>query len=372
LHLSSTALEVLGQAKDPAALTESRLWVDHEKPRPKSAALAVLKAAGEAGERESAEAKLRSMLGSSLPQENIAAAQAIAALRDVSMVEALRPLLQAPDGRVRATAVHAYAGLGLSLERDCADEVAAAMDDKLETVRLAAVKRLSAVHSEALRLRMLAAALSDPAPSVRRAAKSVAMDLLPQSAASLAEAFADQFHYFEMQSLLAEASRTLEPAAREPLLDDMIRRHLETARQKREAAAQLKASGMVQAAMAKVLHQALQEEVLRHLGAAVDLLAERIPCEAMYQVAGALHSQDAKIRAQGLESLQCMSNNELVRGIADLADQPELKLHGQAWNANQVRDALASIAHKATPWLCECIEGFLGKTQENGRPGYAV
>lgn len=373
LHLSSTALEVLGQVRDSAALAESRRWVDHEKARPKSAALVILSMAGEAGERGKAEARLRGMLASPLPHENIAAAQAIAALLDVSMAEALKPLLQAEDGRVRATAVHAYAGLCSSLARDCGDEVAAAMQDKLESVRIAAVKRLPAVRAGATRLCLLARALVDPAPAVRRAAKDVAMDLLPQSAEDLAEAFHVHFHHFVMQSLLARASRALEPLQREPLLDEAIRHHLDAARSKREAAAQLKASGLNQDAVAKVLQAALHEEVLSHVNAAVDLLAERMPCEAMYQVAGALQSQDVRIRAQGLESLQCMRSNELIRDILELADQPELKLHGdRAWAASQASGALDRIAHQATPWLNECIESYLGQKQEHGRPGYAV
>jgi HEAT repeat protein len=372
LHLSSTALEVLGQVKDATALADARLWRDHEKPRPKAAALVVLKNAGDEGERDEALAKLLGMLASPLPQENIAAAQALAALRDVSLIDALKPLLNSQDGRVRATAVHAYAGLGQSLERDCAGEVTAALNDKSETVRVAAVKRLPAVHSDVLRLSLLAQALEDTAPTVRRAAMSSAMDLLPESAASLAEAFTEHFHHFKMQALLAGASKKLDPAERESLLDGVIRRHLDTARQKRHAAAQLKASGMMQSATAQVLHQALQEEVRGHVCAAVDLLAEKMPGEAMDQVAGALHSLDDGIRAQGLESLQCLGDNELARGIAELVDHAELKLHKHEGGDGGVQDALTSIARNATPWLRECIEIFLGKMPGNGQPGYAV
>lgn len=371
LHLSSTALEALGQVRDAAVLADARRWRHHEMPRPKAAALVVLKNAGEEGERDEALAKLLDMLGSSLPQENIAAAQAVTALRDVSMIDALKPLLNSQDGRVRATAVHAYAGLGQSLERDCAAEVAAALNDKSETVRVAAVKRLPAVHSDASRLNLLAQALEDPAPTVRRAATSSAANLLPASTASLAEAFAVHFHHFEMQALLAGACKKLDMAERESLLDEVIRRHLDTARQKRHAAAQLKASNMMQSAVAQVLHQALQEEVQGHVCAAMDMLAEKTPGEAMDQVAGALHSQDAGIRAQGLESLQCLSDNELARGIAELVDQPELKLHKHG-GASGVQEALEPLAPNATPWLRECIETFLEKVRGNGRPGYAV
>jgi hypothetical protein len=221
-------------------------------------------------------------------------------------------------------------------------------------------------------LNLLAQALADAAPAVRRAAKSSAMDLLPQSAEELAAAFDEHFHHFEMQTLLGEASGRLEPAVREALLDEVISRHLDGARQKRHAAAQLKGSGMVQSAIAQVLHQALQEEVQRHVCAAIDLLAEKNPSEAMYQVAGALRSQDAGIRAQGLESLQCMGDNAVTRGIAELVDQPEPKLAGNDSNGNGVLKALVAIAHRATPWLRECIEAFLEKTQENERTGYAV
>jgi HEAT repeat protein len=372
LHLSSTALEVLGQVKDPASLVGARQWLDHEKPRPKAAALVVLKNAIGAGDRDEAHSRLLGMLASPLAQENIAAAQAITALRDVSMIEALTPLLHAEDGRVRATAVHAYAGLGQSLGQDCAGEIKAALNDKLEMVRVAAVKRLPAVHADGLRLNLLAQAIEDPSPEVRRTATSMAMSLLPESAPALAEAFAEYFHHFDMQGLLASASKKLEPAEREPLLGEVIHRHLETARQKRQAAAQLKASGMIKSNVAQVLHQAMLEEVHRHVCSAVSLLAERNPSEAMYQVSGALHSQDATIRAQGLESLQCLGDNELARGIADLADHHELRLPDHARNANAVQEALAGIAHNATPWLRECIETFLGKTQGNGQPGYAV
>jgi HEAT repeat protein len=239
LHLSSTALEALGQVKDVAVLADARRWREHEMPRPKAAALVVLKNAGDEGERDEALAKLLAMLGSPLPQENIAAAQAVTALRDVSMIDALKPMLNAQDGRVRAVAVHAYAGLGQSMERDCTGEVTAALNDKLETVRVAAVKRLAAVHSDVQRLGLLTQALEDPAPCVRRAARSSVEGLLPESAASLAAAFTEHFHHFEMQALLAGASKKLDPAERETLLDGAIRRHLDTARQKRHAAAQL-------------------------------------------------------------------------------------------------------------------------------------
>lgn len=372
LHLSSTALEVLGQIGDVAVLADARRWRNHEKPRPKAAALVVLKNAGDAGERDEALAKLLAMLSSPLPQENIAAAQAVAALRDVSLIDALKPLLNAQDGRVRATAVHAYAGLGLDLDRDCADEVTAALNDRMETVRVAAVKRLPAVHASLPRLTLLAQAIEDTEPGVRRAAMSSAAKLLPSSAASLAEAFADHFHHFGMQALLADASEKLDPAEREPLLDKIIRRHLDAARQKRHAAAQLKAAGLMQSAVAQVLHQALQEEARGHVCASIDLLAAKTPGEAMQQVAGALHSRDARIRAQGLESLQCLGDNELARGIAELVDHPELKLQNQVANAAGAHETLAAIARNATPWLRECIEVFLGKARENGQPGYAV
>lgn len=372
LHLSSTALEVLGQAKDPVAIAEARNWVNHEKPRPKAAALVVLKNAGEAGEREAARLMLLGMFNSVLPHENIAAAQAVAALRDVSMIDVLKPLLNAPDGRVRATVMHAYAGLGQNLKRDCTDEVAAALDDKLETVRLAAVKRLPAVRAGTQRLGFLARSLEDPAPAVRRAAKSLASELMPETAEELAKAFAGHFHHFEMQVLLAGACNKLEAADRDALLEQAIRRHLDAARQKRYAAAQLESSGMTGSAVAQVLHLALQEEVHRHVCAAVDLLAEKIPCEAMYQVAGALHNLDAKIRAQGLESLQCLGDNEITRGIADLVDQPGLKLPSHGVNASAVQETLARMVHDTTPWLKECIEVFMGKMQGNGRSGYAV
>jgi len=372
LHLSSTALEVLGQIGDAAVLEDARRWRGHEKPRPKAAALVVLKNAGETGERDEAQEKLMTMLSSPLPQENIAAAQAVAALRDVSLIDALKPLLNAQDGRVRATAVHAYAGLGLDIDRDCADEVAAALNDRMETVRVAAVKRLPAVRSDLTRLALLAQAIEDPEPGVRRAAMASAAKLLPSSAASLAEAFTEHFHHFGMQALLAGASEKLDPAERESLLDEVIHRHLDTARQKRHAAAQLKSSGQMQSAVAQVLHLAMQEEVHGHVCAAIDLLAAKIPGEAMQQVAGALHSRDAGIRAQGLESLQCLGDNEMARGIADLVDHPELKLQEQSASAADAHETLAAIARNATPWLRECIEVFLGKTQENGRPGYAV
>lgn len=372
LHLSSTALEVLGQARDAAVIADARRWRDHEKPRPKAAALVVLKNTGEEAERSEALAKLLAMLGSPLPQENIAAAQAVAALRDVSLIDALIPLLNAQDGRVRATAIHAYAGLGQDLERDCAGEVTAALNDRMETVRVAAVKRLPAVHSDLLRLSLLAQALEDLAPGVRRAAMSSAASLLPSSAASLAGAFTAHFHHFGMQSLLADASEKLDPAERESLLDEVIRRHLDAARQKRHAAAQIKASQPMQSAVAQVLHLAMQEEMRRHVCAAIDLLAAKTPGEAMQQVAGALHSRDAGIRAQGLESLQCLGDNEVARGIAELVDQPELKLPSQSVNAAGMHAMLSEIARSATPWLRECIEVFLGKAQENGRPGYAV
>jgi hypothetical protein len=311
------------------------------------------------------------MIGSALPQENIAAAQAVTALREVSLIDAIKPLLGSEDGRVRAAAMHAYAGLGLSLARDCAEEVAAALSDSLESVRLAAVKRLPAVQSQALRLSLLAEALEDPAPGVRRAARSLARELLPESAEALAAAFAEHFHRFAMQTLLAAASRKLEPAARESLLGEIITRHLQAARQKRQAGAQLKGAGL-SSAVAQVLQQALEEEAQRHLGAAIDLLAEKNPCEALHQAAGALHSQDAGIRAQGLESLQCLGDNELSRGIAELVDPSAPKPHGQDMKTGETRQVLASLAQQATPWLRECIEAFLGKGEENGRPGYAV
>lgn len=372
LHLSSTALEVLGLAKDPAAPVHARIWVDHDKPRPKAAALVVLKNTGEAGEAEAAADKLHGMIASAFPHENIAALQALTTLQDVSMIDALKPLLRSNDGRVRAMAVGAFASLGQRLERDCSDEVAAALDDSVDAVRVAAVKGLPGVRSEVLRLGLLARAIDDAAPAVRRAAKAKAMELLPDSADSLAQAFSEYFHHFEIQSLLAGASSKLEPQAREELLDAIMNRHLQAARLKRRAAAQLKASGLNDP-VARVLHLALLEEVHLHVCAAVDLLAEKKPCEAMYQVAGALRNMDAKIRAQGLESLQCLGDNEVTRSIADLVDQPELRLPGShASTAGVVQESLAGIAHESTPWLRECIEAFIRKAEGNGRPGYAV
>lgn len=372
LHLSSTALEVLGQAGDPAALAKARYWINHEKPRPKAAALVVLKNDGEGSERDEARALLDGMLDSSLPHENIAAAQAVAALRDVSMIDALKPLLDAPDGRVRAAAVHAYAGLCQSGGCECADEVAAAMNDRLETVRVAAVKRLPVIQAGAQRLALLARALEDPAPGVRRAAASVAANLVPQTVQDLAKAFDEYSHHFEMQVLLGSAAGRLGPAERDSLLEGAVRSHLDAARQKRRAAAQMMAAGMTGPAVAQVLQLALREEARRHVCAAVDLLAEKYPGEGMYQAASALHSLDARIRAQGLESLLCISDNELTRDVAALVDQQEHDPAGLDRNAGRLRQTLASIAHNATPWLAECIEAFLEKPEENEQPGYAV
>lgn len=372
LHLSSTALEVLGLAKDPAAPVNARLWADHEKPRPKAAALVVLKNTGEVGEAEAAAAKLQAMIASALPYENIAALQAVTTLQDVSVIDALKPLLLSNDGRVRVAAVSAFASLGQKLERDCSDEVAAALSDSAETVRVAAVNGLCAVHSEVLRLGLLARAIDDASPAVRRAAKAQAMELLPDSAEGLAHAFAEYFHHFEIQALLAGASGKLESRERDKLLDEVLDRHLQVARLKRHVASHLKASGL-ESPVAQVLHLALQEEVSRHVCAAVDLLAEKKPSEAMYQVAGALRSMDAKIRAQGLESLQCLGDNASARGITELVDQPELRLHAnQALLTSVMPESLAAIAHDSTPWLRGCIDAFIGKTEKNGQPGYAV
>lgn len=372
LHLSSTALEVLGQAMDTGVLEDARVWRSHEKPRPKAAALVVLKNSGNDEERYEARLKLLDMLYSPIPEENIAASQAVLALRDVSMVDDLKPLLGSQDGRVRAIAMHAYGGLGQTAGRDCAEEVTAAISDKLYPVRVAAVKRLSSVQSDSQRLNLLARALDDHSPEVRRAAMSSAMSHLPESAESLAEAFTTHFTHFGMQALLAGACRKLDQEDRDTLLDEVIRRHLDTARQKRFAGAKLKDSSSAQSAVGQVLHEALNEEIRGHVCAAMDLLAEKIPGEAISQAASALHSMDEKIRAQGLESLQCLSDNVLARGIAELADQPELKLHAQDKYKVGLKDSLEPIVPGASPWLRECIESFLGEIQKSGRPGYAV
>ncbi len=370
--MSSTALEVLGQAGDASVLEDARHWKDHEKPRPKAAALVVLKNSGDETERQEAHSKILAMLSSSLPQENIAAAQAITALADVLMMDDLKILLISGDGRVRATAVHAYAGLGQREGRDCADEVANALNDEMELVRVAAVKRLPAVQSESLRVTLLAKALDDHSPAVRRAALSLAAKVLPTTATGMAEAFTGQFHHFRVQALLAAASKNLDQEEKDILLEETIRRHLDTAKQKRYVAARILASDNAQSAIGKVLHEALNEEVRGHVCAAMDLLAEKIPGEAIMQAATALRSQDAKLRAQGLESLQCLSDNVLARGIAELADQPELKLHGHDKNKTALREVLESVRPDSTPWLSECIEAFLGEIQNSGRPGYAV
>ena len=375
-HLSSTALEVLGKVKDGAALVAARVWQTHENPRPRSAALVVLKNMGDMREREIARAKLLGMLGTDLPQENvaakniaaenIAAVQAVMAFGDGSMIAALQPLLNTQSGRVRASAVYAYAGLKQSQEQDCGEVVKAALNDHDEAVRIAAVKRLSSVQEGALRLDLLAQALEDSTPAVRREATSSAFALLPESAAGLAEAFAGHFHHFDMQTLLAGASKNLAIADREWLLDAFIRRHLDEARQKRQLAAQLKVSDRMSLAVTQVLQSALQEEAHRHVCVATDLFAERNPCEAMYQVAGALRSQECSIRAQGLESLQCLGDNAQARDIAAFVDQPEMKWHPAKGDADIILAALPHIARNATPWLRECIAAYLRKTQTNG------
>lgn len=368
LRMRSTALEVLGKVNDDAALVAARIWRMHEKPRLRSVALVVLKNMGNKHEREMAQAKLLDMLGTGMPQENIAAeniaaAQAVMAFGDASMVVALQPLLNAQSGRVRASAVYAYAGLKQSQNQECGEVVKAALNDPDEAVRIAAVKRLSSVQEDALRLNLLAQALEDSAPAVRREATSSAFVLLPESAAGLAEAFAGHFHHFGMQTLLAGASKNLHVADRELLLDEFIRRHLDEAWQKRQAAAQLKASDGMSLAVVQVLQTALQEEAHRHVYAATDLLAERNPCEAMVQIAGALRSQECSIRAQGLESLQCLGDNPHARDIAKFVDQPELKWHPTKGDADSVLTVLPRIARNATPWLRECIEAYLRKTQ---------
>ena len=334
-HLRATALTVLAERSDTDALRTIQAWLVHANPRLRAAAARACFAMQAPALHENAERALRTMLDAEMPGAIIAALSVVSSLQLSSQSDAVRTLLQHPDGGVRAAAIAAAGAIGDASER----------------------------------LIRLASALQDEEVKVRRAAQRHAAALMPATEAEYAAALDVYFSHFRMQALVANGLAQSDLAQRKALLLAIAQRHLQCAWDKKSIALQAIAlahrTSANQADAVNFLRMVLNEEVQRHIALTLDILALLDDAQMARAIGAALASRDRRLRAQALESLHHIENNALIEWLLPLIDAEH---DGARWNhrapqtLRDIDELIAWCAQQGGQWLRQCAAAMEKKT----------
>lgn len=334
-HLRATALTELAKRGDADALLAIHEWLVHTNPRIRAVAAQACFAVQDPVLHEVAERTLRTMLYAEMPGAIIAALSVMRGLKLFSLGDAVRALLQHPDAGVRAAAIAATGTIGDASER----------------------------------LILLARALRDEDTAVQRAAEKHAATLMPTTESEYAAALDTYFSFFRMQSLLANCLAQSELAQRKAILLAIAHRHLQRAWDKKSVA--LHALSLAQQASARQVDEAgflclvLNEEVLRHIDIALDILALLDEAQMARAICAALASRDRRLRAQALESLRHIENNALVEWLLPLI---EASHDGARWEhtvpdmPRDMNEMIAWCKRQGGQWLRQCAASMEEET----------
>lgn len=326
IHLRATALTELAKRGDVDALRVIHEWLANTNPRIRAVAAKACFAVQDPVLHEIAERTLRAMLYAEMPGAIIAALSVMRGLELFSLDDAVRTLLQHPDAGVRAAAIAATGAIGDASER----------------------------------LVLLARALGDEDTTVQRAAEKHAVTLMPSTEAEYAAALDNYFSFFRMQSILANSLAQSGLVLRKSILLAIAHRHLHRAWDKKSIALHvlpLVQASARQADEADFLRLVLNEEVLRHIDIALDILALLDEAQMARAISAALASRDRRLRAHALESLRHIENNTLVEWLLPLIEAAH---DGAKWEhtvpdmPRDMNELIAWCKLQGGQWLSQC------------------
>ena len=184
---------------------------------------------------------------------------------------------------------------------------------------------------------------------------------MPTTESEYAAALDTYFSFFRMQSLLANCLAQSELTQRKAILLAIAHRHLKRAWDKKSVA--LNALSLVQPASARQVDEAvflrlvLDEEVIRHIDIALDILALLDEAQMARAICAALSSRDRRLRAQALESLRHIENNVLVEWLLPLIEAAH---DGARWEhtvpdmPRDINEMIAWCKRQGGQWLRQC------------------
>ena len=361
-HLRATMLELLTAQDDAEAWRQAGDWLGASAPRLRAAAASAFVRHGHA-RRDDGRKVLLDMLCGRVAEEALAALAAIRAVSEPALLEPVRALAQAADPRIRAAAIVRLGTLCRHANQDCRAALDLALDDPEPGVRSAAIDAATALPAAADRLELLARALRDRDLAVRQAALAHAGGCMPAAIEEYSRALDAYFDDFGMQSLLCKYLAHSDLAARRELLMETGRQHMARAYDKKTVATllqRLTPQADAGAQGAPLLALVLGEDIQRHLGLVLEILASQDEGESVRAVRAALASRDRHLRAQAVESVRHSSNDGLLRLLLPLL---EAEYDGAAWRHSlqhavaTLEDARAWCMREGSAWLRECAAG---------------
>lgn len=356
-HLSSTAIELLSNSGYADAMDWARNMKPGHGPRFEALMAAILSRSLDKSERAQACQRLKAMLHSGQPNQNIAAVQTIAACGLHDLMPELKAGLQVEGLRVRAATVSAIIHLGRIGRNDCRWIFEQGFADKSYVVRAAAISALPLVNDVRQRINYLATALLDHSPEVRRATYAVAVDCVPDTAADYRELFVAHFDNATCQQLLARgcARKVAEAPA---ILDEMAMRHVQAGLSCKQLMWLLDKDDMhavpKDSSTYQLTYWALEEETDIRIHAALVILAERPNSAALHGIIPSLRSTDRWLRAQGVEAMQGMVPAQLTRALMELLDGEG----APPSTGSSLQHVMQETGNTGSRWLQQCIATF--------------
>ena len=352
-HLRASAFGYLWRAGEPAVLALLHAWLTERHPRLRAAAAAAAIESREESLQALGRQTLERLLAADDAPSLLAGLSAIGSAPAPSATARVRMLLQADDARVRAAAITALGMLPGQSPNDLTDALQRAAGDNEAQVRAAAIKAVADHPALAPRLELIAHALHDRDPAVRRAADEAAAAAMPVDSAGYRYALARYFAHFPLQALLARGLARAEIGAHGALLLANARRHVVAAERKRAFADALtRIAGQAQVSARSLLALVFDEESRRHIEHALLVLEQLDERDAVNAIRAALTSRDPRLRAQALESLSHMENSALVKRVVAYLDAEPAAAHRRAIPLSRI---LRYGERSGSDWLKHCV-----------------
>lgn len=330
MHLRATALRALEACDRDGALRVAQAWLHEESARLRQEAIQVALRGQDAALTADARQSLERLLSAPEVDERLAALCVVGALGLKEHAGYVHDALASSVAAVRAGAIRAAKRLLESGVEECAQWIVRAAGDSEVSVRLAVVEAAASLPQVGLRLQVLAAALQDEEPAVRRAGQDKAGALMPRTLDEFAAMIREYGPDFRMQVLLARHLAQSGLAGEEEL-SAMCRRHLQSAWEKRSAIATLAGKAAAhpeQLRAVAFLEAVLGEEVDRHVDLAMEILGHLDSSGAAQAVRAGLASRDPRFRAKAVEAVQHLDSKYLAAQLLPLI---EARHDGAAW-----------------------------------------
>lgn len=352
-HLRSTALRALEVCNHDEAGRIASTWLHEHSARLRREAVQVAMRSGDPRLVAEARQVLEAMLKDAKADERLAALHVVQILSIKEYASDVRDDIVSADASVRAGAICAAKRLLESGVEECAQWIEEAIDDPASSVRVAAVEGASSLPNVEPRMRVLAVALQDGEPSVRRAAQENAATMMPRTPEEYVAMIRRYEPHFRVQALLARHLGRSAISQSGTELGEMCQRHLQSAWAKKSAITNLSTSTAVRSAggrAAAFLATVLGEEVDRHIDLAMEILGYLDSSGAADIVRASLASRDPRLRAKAVEAVQQLDHKEIAAQLLPLL---ESRHDGAVW----------SIRNPGVP---ESLEGVISWCRTNG------